>query len=97
MRMRMIPPNDIPFRIRFSIGGLPDAEGGWTFPSIEEAQNMAHFTLREALIDQEEPSGVAQIFDFEGNRLGFLCAIIADNNEHWAWRDEDFRDEQLPH
>jgi len=86
----MIPPDDIPFLIRFSIGGLPDAEGGWAFPNLEQAQNMAHFTLRQALLGQDEPSGVAQIFDFEGNRLGYLSAIIADNNEHWAWRDEAF-------
>ena len=53
---------------------------------------MAHFTLRQALMGQDEPSGVAQIFDFEGNRLGYLSAIIADNNEHWAWKAE-----ALPH
>jgi hypothetical protein len=92
----ILPDDDIPFRIRFSIAGLPDAEGGWTFPNLEEAQNMAHFTLRQALLGQSEPSGVAQIFDFEGNRLGYLSAIIADNNEHWAWKAEAFQNNR-PH
>ena len=82
---------DIPFRIRFSISGLPDAEGGWAFPSIEEAQNMAHFTLRQALLGQGEPSGVAQIFDFQGTLLGYMSAIISDNSEHWSWQDEAVR------
>ena len=57
---------------------------------------MAHFTLRQALLEQAAPSGVAQIFDFEGNRLGYLSAIIADNNEHWSWKTEAFQNNR-PH
>jgi hypothetical protein len=82
------PPNDTPYRIRFSVGGEPDAEGGWAFPSIEEARNMAHFTLRQALLGHGEPTGVAQIFDFEGRRLGYMSAILYNDTEHWAWKNE---------
>lgn len=89
-KKKMTPPPNEPlsFRIKFTIDGLPDAEGGWAFPSIEEAQNMAHFTLRQALLGQGEPMGTAQIFDFEGKRIGFMSAIMYDDTEHWAWKDE---------
>ena len=85
--MSLIDTERDPLVIRFCIQGLPEAEAAWAFKDIHEARSMAHFTLRQAMLEQNEPAGVAQIFDFERKPLGFMSAIIHDDSEHWAWKD----------
>lgn len=82
---------EIPFLFRFQIEGQPNAaEAGWSFPSLLEARTMAHFTLRQALLGQEEPCGYAEIFDgISGDPLGAVAAILHDNTEHWTWREAE--------
>jgi hypothetical protein len=88
---------DIPFLFRFQIEGHPDAEAGWSFPSLNEARSMAHYTLRQALLGQQEPCGYAQIFDgISGDPLGAVAAILHENSEHWTWQEAE-KDQQRAH
>lgn len=84
---------DIPFLFKFQIEGHPDAEAGWSFPSLHDARTMAHYTLRQALLGQQEPCGCAEIFDgISGKSLGAVAAILHDDMEHWTWHESPEND-----
>ena len=82
--------DETPYLFKFRISDHPEAEAGWSFENLLDARTMAHYTLRQALLGQQEPCGCAEIFDgISGEWLGAILAIVHENTEHWTWQEAD--------
>ena len=81
-----------PFLIRYSVGQQAEKEMPFLLSGgILEARDVAHATLRMAILLNEENNGAAEIFDGEGEKLGRM-AVLFDyagtlDHEHWTWFD----------
>ena len=69
--------DETPYLFKFRISDHPEAEAGWSFENLLDARTMAHYTLRQALLGQQEPCGCAEIFDgISGEWLGAILEVL---------------------
>tara|TARA_R100000655_G_scaffold101937_2_gene147489 strand:+ start:752 stop:1045 length:294 start_codon:yes stop_codon:yes gene_type:complete len=90
MRLRRI--NDpVTFLIKYSIGQESSEEVPFILEDIEQAQDMAHATLRVALKINKEDNGSAEIMSLDGEKLGRMAVLIDESgplvHEHWIWHE----------
>ena len=85
-----------PFLIRYSIDQKTAQEMPFLLTDISEAKDVAHNTLRFALMMNDAQNGAADIFDGQGEKLGRMAVLFdysgSMDHEHWTW----FEGEKAP-